>query len=125
MNGMRHRRDADLDPRASLDDVAPDTGFYLSFRPRARQRSGRRSRGDPLGLRAPPLGDALVVAGEQDVGNFRALPLARAGILGIFQQARLEALLVQRGRLCRRRPGSSRTTASISTIAASSPPAST
>src|SRR6186713_3323811 len=52
---------------------------------------------DPLGLRAPPLGNALVIAGEQDLGDFQALPLARACILGIFQQPRLETLLVQRG----------------------------
>ena len=51
---------------------------------------------EALGLGAAPGLDALVVAGEQHVGNRAALPVARARVVRIFQKAGVEAFLGQR-----------------------------
>ena len=39
---------------------------------------------------------ALVIARQQRLGNGAPLPFARAGVMGIFEQAGLETLLVAR-----------------------------
>src|SRR5271168_4375127 len=51
---------------------------------------------DPLRLLPPPISDARVIAGQQHVGNAPPLPFARARVMGIFEPARLETLLLAR-----------------------------
>ena len=78
----------------------------------------------PLGLGAPPGGDPAVVAAGENIRDAAALEELRAGVLRIFQQAGREALLGARAALPIT-PGISRTQASMSAIAAISPPDST
>ena len=80
---------------------------------------------DALGLRAAPVGDLLVVAGQQHVGDRPALPLARLGVLRVLEQARPRSFRSASEAAAPTTPGISRTQASISTMAASSPPEST
>ena len=52
--------------------------------------------GGPLhGLLVAPLGDALVVAAEQDLRDLEVTPLRRLGVDGVLQQAVLVGLLHQ------------------------------
>ena len=80
--------------------------------------------GELLGLGAPPLGDFLVIAGQQHLGDGAALQLARPRVMRIFEQAAAKLSSASEPSLPAT-PGSSRTQASISTCAASSPPDST
>ncbi len=75
------------------------------------------------GLLAPPTGDVLVIAGAENGGpSGRATP--RGGSTGVLQQAVPVALLLEALRVGEH-PGTSRATASATTMAASSPPVST
>ena len=51
---------------------------------------------DPLRLLPPPIFDARVIAGQQHLGNAPPLPFTRARVMGIFEPARLETLLLAR-----------------------------
>ena len=46
-----------------------------------RQQIGPALAGERAGLVMAPLGDAFVIAGQEDFGDFQALPVARAGVL--------------------------------------------
>ena len=59
-------------------------------------RSGRRSRVIRSASSLPPFVDPLVIARQQHVGNRAPLPFARPRVMGIFEQAALEALLLAR-----------------------------
>ena len=71
-----------------------------------------------------PRVDGGVIAGKQDLRHRAALEETGAGVLRIFQQVVLEALLDQRGGAADH-AGQERTQASITAIAAISPPEST
>jgi len=51
--------------------------------------------GDSFGLLAPPGADIGVMARQQDLGHRAAAPLLGPRVLGIFEQAGLEAFFVQ------------------------------
>src|SRR4051812_1397126 len=53
--------------------------------------------GQPLRLLAAPAGDGGVVAGEEHVRDGAPFPFPRPRVVGVFEQARLEALLGRGG----------------------------
>ena len=76
----------------------------------------------PPMLVEPPAGDGGVVAAQEDLGDRQAAVDARAGVLGIFESSIRPERLVDRALGIAETPGIKRTTASIKTIAATSPP---
>ena len=71
----------------------------------------------------PPASDGGVVAAQEDLGDGQAAVDARSGVLGIFETSIRPERFVDRALLVPEHAGDqSRTTASIKTIAATSPP---
>ena len=111
---LRDRRVVDkVMVRQALHEGCHYSRFFL-----CPHRSGRRARVRRSASARRQAVDARVVAREQHLGDCQTLPVARARVVRIFEQAALEALLGERS-AAPTTPGSSRTTASIRTIAAS------
>ena len=93
---------------------------------RAAEQVGAALEGAPQRLRPPPAGDPGVVARPQHLGHRPAPEVGGPRVLRVLEQARSpNDSSSRRRRRCPSRPGRAGSTASITTSAAASPPAST
>jgi hypothetical protein len=76
--------------------VPPEDLALLRREPGGGEQIRSLHRGSPQRLLAPPAGDRLVVAGEEDLRHGEATELGRARVLRVLEQAAAEGFLARR-----------------------------